>query len=115
MEKARDPQGLAKLTDELLHSVNPILALFFWWKFEDKKDVKLSSIPYWLIYPMVYFIYTIIHGQLSGFYPYPFVDLNEISVGQLLFNFLLLALAFSLISVGLVSLGTRLPPAQIKK
>ncbi len=110
-----DPQGIAKLTDELLHSVNPFLALFFWWKFEDKRYLKWSSIPYWLIYPLVYFIYTVIHGQLSGFYPYPFVDLNEISFGQLLINFLILAFTFSLISVGLVSLGQRLSRSQGNK
>lgn len=110
-----DPQGMARFTDELLHSLNPLLALLFWWLFEDKKAVEWKQIPYWLIYPLVYFIYTVIHGQLSGFYPYPFVDLNEISIGQLLINFLILALTFSLLSVGFVALGKRISWAQGNK
>ncbi|EKB48941.1 Pr6Pr family membrane protein [Cecembia lonarensis] len=110
-----DPQGMARFTDELLHSLNPLLALVFWWLFEDKKAVEWKQIPYWLIYPLVYFIYTVIHGLLSGFYPYPFVDLNEISIGQLLINFLILATTFSLVSLGLVGLGKRLSKAQGNK
>jgi hypothetical protein len=103
-----DPQGMARLTDELLHSLNPLLALLFWWLFEDKKAVEWKQLPYWLIYPFCYFVYTVIHGQVSGFYPYPFVDLNTISVGQLGINFLVLALVFMAISGLLVWVGKKL-------
>lgn len=100
-----DPQGMARLTDELLHTLNPLLALVFWWLFEDKKAVEWKQLPYWLIYPLLYFGYTIIHGQISGFYPYPFVDLNSISMGQLGANFLLLSMVFMSIAGLLVWSG----------
>lgn len=102
-----DPQGMARLTDELLHTLNPLLALVFWWLFEDKKAVEWKQLPYWLIYPLLYFVYTVIHGHLSGFYPYPFVDLNTISVGQLIINFLVLALVFMGIASLLVWIGKK--------
>ncbi|UJP65358.1 Pr6Pr family membrane protein [Mongoliitalea daihaiensis] len=102
-----DPQGMARVTDELLHTLNPLLALIFWWLFEDKKAVEWKQVPYWLIYPLGYFVYTVIHGQISGFYPYPFVDLNTISVGQLGINFLVLAVVFMAISGLLVWVGKK--------
>ncbi|GHB48010.1 Pr6Pr family membrane protein [Mongoliitalea lutea] len=103
-----DPQGMARVTDELLHTLNPMLGLLFWWLFEDKKAVEWKQLPYWLLYPLGYFVYTIIHGQISGFYPYPFVDLNSISVGQLVFNFLVLSLVFMGIAGLLVWIGKKL-------
>lgn len=103
-----DPQGMARITDELLHTLNPILGLVFWWLFEDKKAVEWKQLPYWLIYPLGYFVYTVIHGQVSGFYPYPFVDLNTISLGQLGINFLVLACVFMGIAGLLVWIGKRL-------
>ncbi|MGY6521663.1 MAG: Pr6Pr family membrane protein [Mongoliitalea sp.] len=108
-----DPQGMARLTDELLHTLNPLLALVFWWLFEDKKAVEWKQLPYWLIYPLLYFVYTVIHGHLSGFYPYPFVDLNTISVGQLIINFLVLALVFTGIASLLVWIGKKYKQTQI--
>ncbi|WP_291787371.1 Pr6Pr family membrane protein [Cecembia sp.] len=102
-----NPQGIARFTDELLHSLNPVLALVFWGLFEDKKAVEWKQIPYWLIYPLVYFVYTVIHGQISGFYPYPFVDLNVISVAQLITNFCILALVFMGIAGLLLGIGKK--------
>jgi hypothetical protein len=103
-----DPQGLAKLVDELLHSVNPLLVLGFWWFYEEKSKVSWSQIPFWLIYPFFYLLYILIRGHYSGFYPYPFVDVIELGFPKVALNSLVLFCVFSGLSAGMVFLGRKL-------
>ncbi|TVP46927.1 MAG: hypothetical protein EA341_13240 [Mongoliibacter sp.] len=102
-----DPQGLAMVTDELLHSVNPLLVLYFWFRYEKKELVKWNQVSYWLIYPLLYFIWAMSHGLVSGFYPYPFVNLPEIGLTQLMINFVMLFGVFSGLSLLLVWIGKK--------
>jgi hypothetical protein len=61
----------------ILHYVTPGLALFYWLLFANKDGLSYQVIIYWLIYPVLYFSYTLTHGIWSKFYPYPFVNVSE--------------------------------------
>ena len=102
-----DPQGLARLVDELLHSVNPILVLVFWWYYEEKSKVEWSQVPYWLLYPFFYLVYILLRGHFSGFYPYPFVNVTELGFPMVALNSLFLFVVFLSLSAGLVLLGRK--------
>lgn len=102
-----DPQGLARLVDELLHSVNPILVLVFWWYYEEKSKVEWSQVPYWLLYPFFYLVYILLRGHFSGFYPYPFVNVTELGFPMVALNSLVLFVVFLSLSAGLVLLGRK--------
>jgi hypothetical protein len=103
-----DPQGLARWVDELLHFVNPLLVLWFWWRFEEKNKVQWSQLPYWLLYPFLYLVYILIRGQFSGFYPYPFVNVTELGFPMVAINSLVLFCVFLGLSAGLVFLGRKM-------
>lgn len=95
------PVGLACWADHGLHSFSPLLTVLYWALFTSKRMVQYKTIPYWLIYPAAYFMYTVFRGSLSGFYPYPFLDLNKISFVQALDNSLIVLLVFSILSISL--------------
>ena len=104
------PTGLQQVVDEMLHSLNPLLFLVYWLLFVSKKDVQWKQVFPWLIYPLVYLVYTFMHGALSGFYPYPFVDVNSNGYGKTLINCAVLCgvfLFFSVLFVGIAKLGNR--------
>lgn len=82
------PEGLQRLIDELLHSIIPLYFFIYWFKFSKKEDTNFSIFKYWLIYPVVYFIFIIIRGSFSKFYPYPFVNANELQLHQIAINFM---------------------------
>jgi len=103
-----DPQGLARWADELLHFVNPLLVLWFWWRFEEKNKVQWSQLPYWLLYPFLYLVYILIRGQFSGFYPYPFVNVIELGFPMVAINSLVLFFVFLGLSAGLVFIGRKI-------
>jgi len=99
-----NPQGLQRIVDELLHLVIPVIFIVFWFTFVPKGQLKSKNILPWLIYPLVYLFVVLIRGALSGFYPYPFIDVNAlgyiktlINAGGLTIAFALLALLFVLI------------------
>ncbi len=105
-----EPTGMQKLVDELLHSVNPILVLIFWFLYEKKSLLIWSMIPVWLIYPLIYLIYILFLGTISNFYPYPFVNVPELGYRQVFLNaffMLLLFLGLSAVFVGVRKITVR--------
>ncbi len=92
-----DPQGLQKWVDELLHSVIPFGVLIYWSLFE-KKGLRHVQIFSWSIYPLAYLLFTLIRGSISGFYPYPFINVSEIGMRQTLINALIILTLFMTIS-----------------
>lgn len=102
------PTGLQRVVDELLHSVIPIFMLFYWIKYGIKKDLWLENIKIWFWYPIVYFVFIIIRGYFSNFYPYPFINASEIGYPEALFNTLLVSLFFLGIMGVLIVIGKKI-------
>ena len=105
------PQGLQLIVDELLHTVIPIWFILYWFIFVPKETLKWNILP-WLIYPVIYCIYTLIRGAIFGFYPYPFIDVNALGYTKVLINILGLVIVFfvvSLLLVGIAKLIKRAP------
>lgn len=99
LSKIHNPQGLALIADHGLHSFTPLVTLLYWVVFVSSKEVKYTSIPYWLLYPAFYFVYTIIHGALTQFYPYPFLDVSKIGLLQSFLNCLVVLVLFTFLSL----------------
>jgi hypothetical protein len=59
----------------------------------------------WLGYPIAYLAWTFIHGALSGFYPYPFLNTEVLGVGRVLLNELGLLMLFFAVGMTLIALG----------
>jgi len=102
------PTGLQKIVDELLHSVNPILVIVYWMLYEKKRAVQYRQILTWLIYPLIYFVVIFIRGVVSGWYPYPFIDVASIGIGQTLLNAVMLLVFFALVAAVYIFTGKKL-------
>ena len=101
------PQGVQQFVDELLHLVNPLWFLLFWIFFVPKSRLKWKNVFFWLLYPLFYLIFILIRGSVSGFYPYPFINVNNLGYPGVLVNCLVLFLGFLLISLLFVWIGKR--------
>lgn len=97
------PQGLMWMVDELLHVVTPLGFLAYWWLFTDKTGLKWRSVFHWLIFPFLYLLYTLWHGALSGFYPYPFVNVSELGLQRVFINSI--SVTFGFMGTGLSLVG----------
>lgn len=99
------PQGLQYVVDELLHSVIPVLYFLCWVLFVPKSSLQYKHAFGWLIYPAVYLCWILIYGALSGYYPYPFVNVVDLGYDRVLINCAGLFLAFLGLSLFLILLG----------
>jgi len=103
LRKLWDPQGWELVADTIEHIVAPTLYFIDWFLFVPKGTLKFRSAFVWLVFPMAYAVYTVIHGALTGFYPYPFIDESELGYDKMLLNVTGLTVAFG--GLGLVLVG----------
>ena len=80
------PQGLQWLANEMLHDVMPVLFTLYWWFCVPKGSLRVRHIGVWVLYPVLYFAYTLLRGHLLGVYPYPFIDVEKLGYAQAFIN-----------------------------
>ena len=80
------PEGFQFIADELLHDVMPVLFFIYWWQCVPKGNLHLRHIAGWVIYPLVYFAYVLLRGDLLGQYQYPFIDVGTLGYPQVFVN-----------------------------
>jgi len=109
-----NPQGLQLWVDESLHTVVPLLGLLYWILFVPKSTLKWKDSIVWMAFPIGYTVLIIIRGAISGYYPYPFIDVPEIGYPQALLNGGILMLVFMGLSLFLIAIAKFISRKQIK-
>jgi hypothetical protein len=99
------PAGRAWWADQGLHTVVPGLTCLWWLAFAPKSGLSFFQPVRWLIWPILYADYALVRGLASGFYPYPFLDVGAVGIGQVILNICVLAAAFVAIGLLLVSIA----------
>lgn len=110
-----DPQGLQRIVDELLHSVIPIYFILFWVIFTSTEGLKYKQAFSWLIYPLVYIFYAVVHGAITKFYPYLFVDVTRHGYSKVMFNAGMILLAIFVLSLVLIATGKATGKKKVAK
>ncbi len=99
-----NPEGLQLVVDQILHTVMPIAFVLDWLLFTPKGRLRWIDPVKWLAYPLLYGVWTVIHGQMIGWYPYWFIDIGELGWARAMTNFgalLVFFLALGLVVVAL--------------
>ncbi len=105
LRDAWDPEGYALVADVALHYATPALFLAYWWLSVPKGALRWRAVPIAAIYPLAYLVYVLLRGALTGFYPYPFMDVTQIGYAQMLANMLGMAAGYLAVATALVGLG----------
>ena len=100
-----NPQGLQLLADVTLHDITPVLFVGWWWLVAAEHPLRYAEIFRWAWYPVVYFVYAMLRGAVSGFYPYPFIDVPTLGVVQVIVNALAILAGFFAIAALLVAIA----------
>lgn len=101
-------EGWDLVADILLHYIMPVLFVIDWLFLVPKQTLIVSDTLRWLAYPIVYLVWTFIHGAYSGFYPYPFLNTGELGVARVLLNEFGLLIIFLILATVLVAGGRSL-------
>lgn len=103
-----NPQGWDRVSDDLLHYAVPILYLLHWILFAEKGKLRFINSIQWLIYPLVYIIYSLIRGALTNLYPYPFIDVSKMGYAAALTNTVYIILGYLVFGLILVFIDKKL-------
>jgi hypothetical protein len=93
-----NPQGLQWVADGLLHDLLPVLFLAYWWLYVPKGMLRIKHVLLWSAYPLVYFAYVLLRGELVSDYMYPFIDAGVLGYPQAFVNAIGVLGGFVLIS-----------------
>ncbi len=114
--RGNDATLLAWVND-VLHRVVPLVMLFDWLYWPSARKFGAKEALLWLIYPVVYAAYTLIHGPFARhWYPYPFIDVGQYGYARVALNCAVIAvgmviLALALSRVPRLKLGARTKPS----
>ena len=108
LSKVWQPRDVEYVGNVLLHYVVPVLYIFDWLVFVPKGDLQYRNILSWLVFPLAYAVYTLVHGALTEFYPYFFLNAAKLGYAKVLFNSLCLMVGFIVLGFLLVALDRRL-------
>ncbi|MFC9693514.1 Pr6Pr family membrane protein [Kribbella sp. NPDC056951] len=100
--------GWAAVANFLLHTATPVLGVLGWALFGPRGTTDLRIAGWSVVFPLLWLAFTLIRGAFVGFYPYPFVDVNQHGYGQVLLNCLLVAVLFLALAAGATALDRRL-------
>lgn len=100
LQRLWDPQGAQWVADTTLHYATPTLMLIDWLVFTPRGALTWRSVIPWLAFPLGFGVYTMVRGPLTGFYPYPFLDVASLGIGAVLVN--MAAMSAFFIALGLV-------------
>lgn len=89
-----DPQGLQAVVDNLLHTIIPVLYVLYWLFFAEKDRLVWKNAFPWMLYPLIYGVLVIFRGSFSGFYPYPFIDMDKLGSNKTLINIAVFIVVF---------------------
>jgi len=98
------PEGLAALGNWVVHYIIPAAVVLDWLLFTSKGRLRWIDPLKWLSFPLVYGLWTVIHGALIGWYPYFFIDIGRIGWAAAMVNYAVLLVFFLIVGLGIIGL-----------
>jgi hypothetical protein len=69
--------GWAVATDAVFHYAVPLAAVIGWLAFGPRPRCDARTVWWSLAWPVAWLGYTLLHGRVTGWYPYPFIDVTR--------------------------------------
>ena len=116
LARMHEPKGWEQTsTNAVFHYVVPVLAVVGWLAFGPRPRVDRATVAWSLVWPLLWFGYTLVHGELSAWYPYPFVSVTEHGYPRVLLNALAVTAVLG-VAAGAFAFGdARLRPAPPRR
>lgn len=104
--------GGSLVADKLLHLVVPLLAVVGWLLFGPRPRVTWAALRGALIWPVLWLAATLVVGSVSGWYPYPFLNVQHLGAAPVALAVLGVTLLFVALGV-LIKIGDRRLPSMV--
>jgi hypothetical protein len=109
-----DLHGAGWAADKLLHMVVPLLAVGGWLLAGPRPRAPWSDALAALVWPVAWLVWTLVVGAVTGWYPYPFLDVGAKGAGSVALTCVGVTLLFLALAACLSALDRRMPPAPVR-
>jgi hypothetical protein len=99
--------GVGGVANLLQHTLNPVLAVLGWLLFGPAGSVTIRRTLLAAVVPLAYLAVTLVHGALTGWYPYRILDVTALGYGGVAVRGAAVAVLFLLIAAGLALIDRR--------
>lgn len=113
LRKLSPPGNILFMANVLLHYVVPVMYLFDWFMFVPRRTLQWKQVLYWPAFPLLYAVYTFMHGALTGFYPYFFINVTRLGYAMALLNCVYLLAVFVILGSVLVAIDRRMNRKEV--
>jgi len=107
-------EGASWAADKLLHMVVPLLAVVGWLVAGPRPRAPWRDSLTALVWPVAWLVWTLAVGAVTGWYPYPFLDVGAEGAGAIAVTCLGVTLLFLALAGVLSWLDRRMPPAPVR-
>ena len=109
LRSLQDLTGQAAFADFMLHTACPVLCVAGWLWFGPRGQTSARVALWTLAFPAIWGVFTLIRGEMIGFYPYPFINAQEHGYARIGVNLLVISAVFAGLSFGAHLLDPKLP------
>jgi hypothetical protein len=97
------------------HYISPWAALAGWLVFGPRPRMSWTTVAAAFVWPALWLIYTFVHGALSSWYPYPFLDVVDIGLGTAIRNAVVVLVIGVVLALVFKALDAKLPQPRDRK
>jgi hypothetical protein len=109
-----DLDGASWAADKLLHMVVPVLAVAGWLLAGPRPRAPWRDALTALVWPIAWLVWTLVVGAVSGWYPYPFLEVGAKWAGPVAVTCVGVTVLFLALAGVLSWLDRRMPPAPVR-
>ena len=111
LAKVHEPHGWQEtFTNDVFHYIVPIMMVVGWVLFGPRPRIEARTIGLAILWPVGWVVYTLIHGAITSWYPYPFVDVITHGYAQVFVNAALVVVVLLFVTAVFWMGDRRLPP-----
>jgi uncharacterized membrane protein len=100
LAKVHEPEGWEQVsTNFVFHYAAPVLAVVGWLLLGPRPRIDGRVVRWSLLWPAAWFAYTVVHGEITGWWPYPFVDVDTDGYARVLLNAVLVTLVLGAVAL----------------
>lgn len=107
LEPVYNPEGFRIFGSIFAHYITPSLVIIYFFKERNTYNFKMKDIITWIIYPILYVIYIVIHGSSTGDYLYPFFQVETVGILGLIISITAITVLFLIMSFLLVKIVSK--------